>query len=475
MENTVQGDVGSSRYEGLIAPIRLNVGTSEKKIPFFIVCAGLLIVAMAVRIHWAIWIDPFTQHDPRKHLQALAAILQFRIPAIDTGPYYYMVVAFVASPLVALRGLNLLSNKTFLTLTVAWSSIVFQSLYMYGCLLLARRLRFRLDAQLLFVGLCTFFPPIQRSLATLRPENLILTLTPYVCVYSLAVWHALRSQVPTMQIPATRPAAWIAILMAAQKVSGLFLVVGLAAASLAFVPGAGMRARLKQLRAPARLIGAALIVVFVCQRLATGYWFFESEQFAYPGYETPPKLELFTNFDPARAWRQPFRNEHKDSMLNILFIDMFGDYWRYGIDHYAYTDAANNNLEWRRFRARFGIVAATLFLAFYVAGVVALAAAMIRATAAEDQLRSAERAALSVLFFVGILMLMIATLPGYAGEKLDIMKWEYIAPFVPFLMIPPAHLLDQAPIGWARRIGRLILACVIVLGIVQSIRFIPLG
>jgi hypothetical protein len=97
---------------------------------------------------------------------------------------------------------------------------------------------------------------------------------------------------------------------------------------------------------------------------------------------------------------------------------MFGDYWRYGIDHYAHTHAANNNLEWRRFRARFGIVAATLFLASYVAGVAALAAAMIRPTAAEDRLRSAERTALSLVFFVGILMLMIATLRGYAGSTL---------------------------------------------------------
>jgi len=158
-----------------------------------------------------------------------------------------------------------------------------------------------------------------------------------------------------------------------------------------------------------------------------------------------------------------------------LFIDMFGDYWRYGIDHYAHADATNNNLEWRRFRARFGILAATLFLACYVAGIAALAAAMIRPTAAEDRVPAAERTALSVLFFVGILMLIIATLPGYAGEKLDIMKWEYIAPFVPFLMIPPSHLLDQTPIGLARRLVRLVLACVVILGMVQSIRFVLSG
>src|SRR5262245_716031 len=116
------------RYEGVIAPLRLNVGTSEK--PWlFMVCAVLLVAAVAVRIHWAIWIDPFTQHDPHKHLYALKAILQFRIPAIDTGPFYYMVVALVASPLLALLGLNLVSDKTFVTLAVAWSSILFQSFY----------------------------------------------------------------------------------------------------------------------------------------------------------------------------------------------------------------------------------------------------------------------------------------------------------------------------------------------------------
>jgi hypothetical protein len=37
---------------------------------------------------------------------------------------------------------------------------------------------------------------------------------------------------------------------------------------------------------------------------------------------------------------------------------------------------------------------------------------------------------MDLVFFIGILMLMIATLRGYAGEKLDIMKWEYICAFL---------------------------------------------
>src|SRR2546430_6654989 len=50
-------------YTTLFRSLRLNVGASEKKTSFFIVCAGLLVVAVAVRIHWAIWIDPFTQRS----------------------------------------------------------------------------------------------------------------------------------------------------------------------------------------------------------------------------------------------------------------------------------------------------------------------------------------------------------------------------------------------------------------------------
>jgi hypothetical protein len=276
---------------------------------------------------------------------------------------------------------------------------------------------------------------------------------------------------PAMQIPAVRPAMGIAVLMAAQKVSGLFLVAALGAATFAFVPGP-LRVRLQEIWRPVLLMCAALAVLFTLQHLATGYWFFENRQFANPNYQARPRVELFINFDPIRAWQEPFRNNHRDSMLNILFIDMFGDYWRYGIDHYRLTDAPNNTVAWRLFRARFGILTSALFLTFYATGAFVLIASLSGGRTVEDRTTFRERSVLSVLFFSGILMLVIATLPGYAEGKFDIIKWEYIQPFVPLLMIPPASLLDQASIGWPRWIAALGLVSIVVLSMIQSIRFV---
>src|SRR4029079_13380321 len=195
----------------------------------------------------------------------------------------------------------------------------------------------RADAQIMFVALCTFFPPLQRSFGMLRPENLITAGAPYVCASFVSLWRATSI---------SRSGAMLIVLLAAQKISGLFLIAGLTASTVVWRPDL-IRLRIRS----AMLICTVLAALFLGQRVATGYWFFESEQFANPNYQTAPTISLFFKFNPLAAWQQPFRNAHKDSMLNILLIDMFGDYWRYGIDQASLP----TSLEWRLFRARLGI------------------------------------------------------------------------------------------------------------------------
>lgn len=403
----------------------------------------LFCIALLLRILWASVANPYEQHDPHKHLPALFSVLQLQSPVIDAGPYYYAIVAIASLPLVGLLKLGLLNEKQFLTLATAWSGALLQGVFMYGCLLLARRLRFRADAQFVFVALCTFFPPLQRSFGMLRPENLIAAGSPYVCALFVSLWRGTSISCS---------GAGLIVVMAAQKISGLFLVAGLTASTVVFRP------KLIIWRRSALLICAALVALFVGQRVATGYWFFETEWFADPHYyQTTPTIDLFLRFNPLAAWQRPFRNAHKDSMLNILLIDMFGDYWRYGIDH----SSVPNHPKWRLFRARLGIVSAIAFVCFYFSGLFALAR--------QPAPYLKERRLLSAIFFVGPAMLVLATLNGYAAEKFDIIKWEYILPFVPLLMIPSAHLLDTS-LYWQKRwlvtgVGSVIISA----GVFQSI------
>src|SRR5262249_9856111 len=236
-------------------------------------------IALLLRILWASVANPYDQHDPGKHFPALFSVLQLKIPAIDTGPYYYAIVAIASLPLASLLKLGLLNEKQFLTLATAWSGALLQGVFMYGCLLLARQLRFRADAQFVFVALCTFFPPLQRSFGMLRPENLITAGAPYVCVFYVSLWRGTSI---------SRSGAVLIVLMAAQKISGLFLIAGLTASTVLLRPG------LIRLRGSALLICTALAALFVGQRVATGYWFFETEWFANPHYyETAPTIDLF--------------------------------------------------------------------------------------------------------------------------------------------------------------------------------------
>jgi len=400
-------------------------------------------IALLLRILWASVADPFGQHDSHKHLPALFSVLQLKIPAIDTGPYYYAIVATVSLPVAAFLKLGMLNDKQFVIFATAWSGVLLQGVFMCGCLSLARQLRFRADAQIMFVALCTFFPPLQRSFGMLRPENLITAGAPYVCASFVSLWRATSI---------SRSGAMLIVLLAAQKISGLFLIAGLTASTVVWRPDL-IRLRIRS----AMLICTVLAALFLGQRVATGYWFFESEQFANPNYQTAPTISLFFKFNPLAAWQQPFRNAHKDSMLNILLIDMFGDYWRYGIDQASLP----TSLEWRLFRARLGIAAAIVFVCFYLCGLFSLAR--------QHAPYLKERMLLSALFFVGPTMLALATLPGYAGEKFDIIKWEYILPFVPFLMIPCAHLLDTS-LSWQKRWLVTGAASIILsIGVIQSI------
>ncbi len=445
------------------SPLKLKLEATERS-RVIVFTVFLLLVAVAIRVHWATWLDPFTQQDAGAHLPALDSASKLHFKTDYNAPYYYLVVSLLSAPLSVLYHLQFISNRTFFTLATLWSGLILQASYMYGCFMLARHLRYSLSAQFLFVALCTFFPPIQRSLAMLRPENLILALTPYVCIYFLLTWRVLNDDIDFFKLPFVPPALCLSILIAAQKISGLFLLVGLALITLLKYPGSLFNRVLGLWRAAA-LICIALAVLIVLQRALTGHWYLDNIQYYKPDFQTPPHLSLFTTFDPVLAWYVPFRNTHKHSMLNILLIDMFGDYWRYGIDHHA---APDQDLSWRLFRARTGMIAASLFIACYLMGALAL----MRVVAGKqlDHLAS-ERAPLSLLFLLGPCLLVLASFAGIHAGKFDIIKWEYITPFIPFMMLPLVGLYELSSLRLAASVPvTIVLWLLVSAGIAQSVR-----
>jgi hypothetical protein len=429
---------------------------------------ALVVLAVLLRAYTAWWFDITHQGDPYFHHAYLLAIMNLQAFEFYVAPFYYIVVVFLSAPLAALYKLHFIDTHTFLTLAAFWSNASLLVAYAFGCLTLARHLRFRVSERLIYVGLCCFVPIVERAFSFLRSENLMLMLAPWAAVFILVCWRAMRFSVPALRVPAFWPAVAGLSVMAAQKISGLALVGGLGAMSVLFVRGALFQ-RLAWLWRPAAVLAVAIVLLMTVHRLYSGIWFFD-----HPAYEPwrvniSAPLSVFANFDLVAAWDNPFRNTHKGSMWNILFIDLFGDYWEYGYANLGTEGALGVPLEWKLYRARFGILTSGVFVLLYVWSVVVLARSVLRSRANKRPDVTNERAALSALYILGFVVFILAALAGqYHPGKGDIFKWEYAVMFVPFMMLPIPHLLQSTGNRAVRRAIAVVAVLIIACGVLQS-------
>jgi hypothetical protein len=427
--------------------------------------AGL---GVALRGYTAWWFDITHQADPYFHHAYVIAIVNLQGFEYYAAPYYYLVVALLSSPLAALSRFHLIDGPAFLALAAMWSNTVLLVLYAFGCMALARHLRFRPSERLIYVGLCCFVPIVERAFSFLRPENLILMLAPWATIFILICWRAMRFSVPGLRNPAFWPAVASLGVMATQKMSGLAMVGGLGILSVLLMRGPLVR-RLAWLWRPATVLTVVVVLLATVHWLYSGIWFFEHPVYEPWRVNISAPLSVFTNFDPVAAWDNPFRNTHKESMWNILFIDLFGDYWEYGYANLGSEGAFGVPLEWKLYRARFGILASGVFVLLYTLSVMVLllSALRIRGNARPDVID--ERAALSGLFFLGLIIFVLSALAGlYHPGKGDIFKWEYIVMFVPFMMLPIPHLLQSTENRAARRAIAVVAVLIIVCSVLQS-------
>ena len=437
----------------------MHLPTMERR-RFLFQLGIVAIVAALVHFYAAWWFDVTRQHDPSKHYAVLDGLANLEAFRSYNAPYYYLLVAFVSAPMIALYRMHLIGDAAFMSLSVAWSGFVLLTAYILGSFALARVLRFRSTEQFFFVALCVFLPPVQRSFSMLRPENLILTLTPFACALLISWWRAMRNGVPAMRFPALYPVLGIMGLIASQKITGTLLVGALWFFLFLFTPGS-LAARVRQLRHPALILIAIILALVFIDRSTTGVSIFEHPASSRADYQRKPKLSVFTTFDPVKAWETPLRNSQAGSMANILLVDLFGDYRGYGI-----LQDKGQTAKWNVFRSRVGIVGAAIFAVVYLLSLGVMFLPLVRSTRGNPILR--ERAVLAALFFLGFVILIAASTTQYNPNKFDIIKWEYIIMFVPFMMIPPIHLLSKCNMVLKRALLFPALSILLCFAVLQS-------
>ncbi len=149
------------------------------------VAAAMLGVAVAVRIWNAVVYDIRQQHDMQVHIGYLRDLAGGHLPTTYNAPWYYILTCVLASPAIAACRLLGTSEGTLLQAAVGVSGTALFLAFMAGCLALGRELGFGASGARWYALLVCAFPVVARTFNMVRPENLLLTLTPWTLLLLL--------------------------------------------------------------------------------------------------------------------------------------------------------------------------------------------------------------------------------------------------------------------------------------------------
>jgi len=427
------------------------------------VAAAMLGVAVAVRIWNAVVYDLRHQHDMQVHIGYLRDLAGGHLPATYNAPWYYLLTCVLASPAIAVCRLLDTSERTLLQTAVGVSGTTLFLAFMAGCLALGRELGFGASGARWYALLVCAFPVVARTFNMARPENLLLTLTPWTLLLLLRAAPAAVARTGWV-IPGWR--FWTVSaalgLMVAQKIGGLTLATTAPVFLAVGAPGVPPRRYVRSALQIWIAVGAVAVMLIAAQWVVAGTMPFRHDRGADPMFRSPP-ASFFWHLDLISAWQHPFRDWHRGSLPEILLIDLYGDYWRAGFDE----PGLHRSERARVSRARFGIVAAVGFLLLWTGSLVVLQARRV-ARPGQASLSLALTAAAALPLVASAAYLGAAALRFYAPVDGDIAKWEYIVWVFVFLPIPIVQALSSLD-GQPARLARAALLACTAAGCLQSI------
>ena len=135
-------------------------------------------------------------------------------------------------------------------------------------------------------------------------------------------------------------------------------------------------------------------------------------------------LNIFLNFSITESWKFPFKYSHSDSMINTLTLDLYGDYYGYGIFNHM---LGSEGIWSKKFISSLIILNRTSLILSYIFLVLFFISTLYLILNFKNILRESPLIVYFLgLFFSGILFLIFFTIFEYYGEKNTTYKWEYI-------------------------------------------------
>jgi hypothetical protein len=180
-------------------------------------------------------------------------------------------------------------------------------------------------------------------------------------------------------------------------------------------------------------------------------YFFQHQADGMPGYgRSAAPLSFLYAWSPTAMWEAPFRDEHRGSMLNILNLHLFGDYWHY--------DLAPQRLD-RPTKVvvnRLALILSGLFGSLIVGALAMGRKSVLRWTTLEHRLLAVLP--LSLVFLSAI------TLRQFDARSANVIKWTYLPAVFPALAIVVCLLAQR----WSRAL-RIVAGTLMVLILLGSL------
>ena len=378
--------------------------------------------------------DITSSYDFNYHRRIIVALAAGGYYPNHPGPLYYFPIALVSRILEGARVHEHVQVAIKLT----------QSLYLLVSLVLVDRilalLKIRNGFSILVIGCFFMVPGFLRLFFMVRPEAFLLV------IFLLVLWCELkreRTRDPHYEL-------LIGLVLAAgmvQKVN-FAVVVSWYYSYRALSAGRSVeswRELMKLNVVPFVLLFALLEALHV---QAGGLYFFQhqADELSMYGRLSAPPSFLYT-WSPAAMWEAPFRNAQRGSMLNILNLHLFGDYWSY--------DLAPKELDrpTKIIVNRLGLMISLLFGSLIVGTVAAGHKTVLRWTTLEHRL-------LTVLPW-SLLFLYAVALRQFDARSANLTKWTYLPAVFPALAIVVCLLARR----WSpapRRVAQILMVLILL-------------
>ncbi len=151
-------------------------------------------------------------------------------------------------------------------------------------------------------------------------------------------------------------------------------------------------------------------------------------------------LSFFLNFSFIDAWQNTYKHSQAESMLNTLILDLYGDYYGYGIFNYLKDDGGfTSKLQTCLIELnRVSLVLSTIFFSLFIVTSLYLSL-NFKSILEKDSIILF----LFGNFFAGILVLILLTINEYTENINTTYKWEYISFCLASIIYPITYFLNK--------------------------------